>query len=174
MIKRFLQLVVLRVSISNGLAQDTVALADGRLSFEVPSGFRAWSGEEIGLKYLNASPPQHVYANETGGVSIAVTFSETVVGMEQLPEMKLALEQTLPRLIPGLQWITREIVGINGRQWVHLEVTSFAIDTDIHNHMYLTSFDGRMLGINMNSTVEEYELIADAFAGSRDSIRVVE
>jgi len=172
--KRLFQLVLLVLWVGNVIAQDTVSLADGRLSFSVPSGFRALTDQEITLKYPSARPPQYVYANDGGGVSIAVTFSETVVSLEQLTELKLVLEQTLPRMVPGLQWLVREEAEINGRPWVHFELTSSAIDTDIHNHMYMTSFDGRMLGINMNSTVGEYEAVMGALTQSRDSIRVVE
>ncbi len=174
MIKRFSLFVILFLFVGNGLAQNTVSLANGRLTFEVPRGFRAMTSEEIALKFPKASPPQYVYANERGGVSIAVTFSQAVVPLERLPALKSAMEQMLPRMTPGLKWISRETVEINGQPWIHLEMTSSAVDTDIHNHMYLTAFDGRMLGINMNSTVKEYKAVAKALVRSRNSIRVVQ
>jgi hypothetical protein len=105
-------------------------------------------------------------------VSDAITFSTQAVTLEDLPELKAAMEQARPRLIPGLNWVTREIVEINGKPWVHFELTSFAIDTDIHNEMYLTSFDGKMLGFNFNSTVAQRDCYKDALKKSRDSIRI--
>jgi len=174
MLKRCSQLVVVLLFVGQAIAQGTVSLADGRLSFEIPNGFRALTSGEIGLKYPSARPPQYAYANDRGGVSIAVTFSDTVVDLEQLPELQQAMEQMLPRIVPGLRWITRESVEINGRTWIHFEHLSSAVDTDIHNHMYMTSLDGRMLGINMNSTVEAYAAARPALTRSRNSIRVVE
>ena len=157
---------------TTALGLEAVPLLDGQLSFDTPLGFRAWTVEEIAQKYPNARPPQHVYANERGTVSIALTHSETAVAPAQLSRLQLAMEQLLPRTIPGLEWIAREMLEINGQPWVHFELTSFAVDTDIHNHMYLTSLDGRMLGVNMNSTVSEYDVSRDVLARSRDILRV--
>lgn len=84
------------------------------------------------------------------------------------------MEQTLPRMVPGLTWLAREIVEINRTRWVHFELTSHAIDTDIHNHMYMTSFDGKLLGFNFNSTIAQYEKYKDALARSRNSIRIMQ
>ena len=142
--KLSLGLAVVLLFTGSGLAQNTVSYADGRLSLEIPDGFRVLTDWEIALKFPSASPPQYVHANARGGVSIAITFSQAAVALERLPELKSAMEQMLPRLTPGLQWITRETVEINGRPWVHFEFTTFAVDTDIRNHMYLTAFDERV------------------------------
>ena len=167
-------LIVLVSFAGRGFSQTSVSLRDGRLSLEIPGGFTGWTAEQISLKYPNANPPQFVFANSRGNVSIAITFSQTVVSLDQLPQLKTSMEQMLPRMIPGLEWIARETLEINGRPWIHFELTSFAVDADIHNHMYMTSFDGRMLGINMNSTAGEYAEARNALIRSRDSIRVFE
>lgn len=173
MTKRLISLLALLLFVGSTFAQNTVSLANGRLTFEVPTGLQAMTREQIALKFPKSSPPQYVYANAKGGISIAVTFSQSAVAVGQLGELKSAMEQMLPRMTPGLQWITRETVSINGQPWVHLEMTSSAVDTDIHNHMYLTSFGGRMLGINMNATSREYESVRAAFTRSRNSIRIL-
>jgi hypothetical protein len=170
----FIRLAVLLLTLGSGHGQEIVSLADGRVAFEMPVGFRPLTAEEIALKYPSGNPPDYAYANERADVSIAVTFSESAVPPTGLPELRAAMEQLLPRLVPGLQWLAREIVEIGGREWVHFELTSFAVDTDIHNNMYLTSFDGRMLGINMNSTAGAYQSIRSAFIRSRDSLLVVD
>jgi hypothetical protein len=107
-------------------------------------------------------------------VSIAVTFSSQPLTLDALPQLKAALEQSLPRLVPGLTWVTREIVEINGRPWVHFELTSFAIDTDIHNEMFFTAFDGKMLGFNFNSTAALREQYKESLKTSKDTLRVTE
>ena len=134
-------------------AQDRVSMAGGKVSFVPPDGLRVMTEAEIKIKYPRGNAPQYVYSNEQMNVSIAITLSPQPVTLEGLPQLKAAMEQALPRLIPGLNWVNREIVEINGRPWVHFEMTSFAIDTDIHNEMYMTAFDGKMLGFNFNSTV---------------------
>jgi hypothetical protein len=155
-----------------GSAEDRALLAGGKVSFVPPAGFRPMTEEMIKFKFPRGNPPQHVYANEKMNVSVAISFSPQVLSPRQLAELKSAMEQTLPRLVPGLAWLAREIVEINGTKWVHFELTSHAIDTDIHNHMYMTSFDGKMLGFNFNSTIAQYEKHKEELARSRESIRI--
>ena len=161
---------VLAVQVS--YANERVSLGDGRVSFVPPAGFKAWTKEQIGAKYLRGNPPQYVFANETGAVTVAVTFSPSKVAPEQLPEFKTALEQMLPRMIPGLQWIAREFVTINGRKWLHLEMTSHALDTDIHNHVCATSFAGKALIFGFNSTIENYPKMKEGLLNSAQTITV--
>jgi hypothetical protein len=40
--------------------------------------------------------------------------------------------------------------------------------------MYMTSFDGKLLGFNFNSTIAQYEKYKDALVRSRNSIRVMQ
>lgn len=154
------------------IANERVALVDGRVSFIPPAGFKQLSKEEIAQKYFRGNPPQYVFANETLTTTVAVTFSNAKVSPEQLPEYKEAMEAMLPRLIPGLQWLKREIVELSGRKWFHLEMTSHAIDTDIHNHLYSTSFDGRALIFGFNSTVKEYPKMKEALEKSVQTIKL--
>ncbi len=155
-------------------AGELVSLAHGRVSFEPPPGFRPMTEEMIRFKFPRGNPPTHVYANEKLNVSVAITFSPQPLSPTQLPELKSAMEQTLPRMVPGLKWLAREIVEINGTRWVHFELTSHAIDTDIHNHMYMTSFDGKLFGFNFNSTIAQYERYRESLTRSRNSIRVTQ
>lgn len=56
---------------------------------------------------------------------------------------------------------------------MQLEFISRAIDTNIHNDTYFTSFDGKMLGFNFNSTVEQYGAHKAELLKSRDSIIII-
>ena len=161
---------VLTVRVS--YANERVLIGDGRVSFVPPAGFKAWTKEQISAKYAGGSPPQYVFADETGVVTVGVRFSPGKVAPQQLPEFKTALEQMLPRTIPGLKWVAREFVTINGRKWLHLEMTSHAIDTDIHNHMYATSFDGKALIFGFNSTIENYPKMKVSLLNSAQTITV--
>jgi hypothetical protein len=59
-------------------------------------------------------------------------------------------------------------------RWFRFELTSQAIDIDIHNPMYMTSFDGKLLGFNFNSAIAQYEKEEDAMVKNRNSIRVMQ
>ena len=169
-----LLIVTAFVSAQPVFALERVKLGDGRVSFIPPAGFKQLTKEEIAKKYLRGNPPQYVFGNQSLSVNVAVTFSNARVSPEQLPEYKEAMEEMLPRLIPGLQWLTRDLIDVEGRKWFHLEMTSYAIDTDIHNHLYSTSFDGKALIFGFNSTVKEYPQMKEALEKSFRSIKLNE
>lgn len=155
-------------------ANERVALGNGRVSFIPPAGFRQLTKEEIAKKFLRGNPPHYVFANDTLSSSVAITFSNAKVSPEQLPEYKEAMETILPKMIPGLKWLTREFVELSGRKWFHLEAISSAIDTDIHNHLYSTSFDGKALIFGFNSTTKEYPKMKEALEESVQTIKLSE
>ena len=74
--------------------------------------------------------------------------------------------------MPGLQWLKREMLTLNGVRWVHLEMTTRAIDTTIYNDIYFTSFAGKMLGFNFNATTAMKNQALPQLRKSRDSIRI--
>lgn len=148
-----------------------VYLAGRRVSFVPPPGFTAMTPEEIALKFpRGTNQPQHVYANKRRTVSVAITFSQAQVSPEQLPELKNFLPKFLELAVPDIKWITQDFTVINKLRWIKLELISRAIDTNIHNDAYFTSFDGKMLGFNFNSTVEQYDAAKAELRKSRDSI----
>ena len=137
-----------------------------------PPGFQPLTQDQIEKKYPRGNAPKQVFANETQSVSVAVTFSPAKVAPNQLQELKEALEQMLPRMVPGIQWQTKDFVEINGIRWIHFRFTSHAIDTDIQNDMYATSFEGKGLFFNFNSVVSEYEKVKTILDQSKHSIKV--
>lgn len=150
-----------------------VYLAGRRVSFVPPVGFTAMTPEEIAFKFPSgANQPQYVYANKRRSVSVAITFSQAQISPEQLPELKNFLPKFLERVRPGIKWITQDFTVINKVRWIQLEFISSAIDTNIHNDAYFTSFDGKMLGFNFNSTVEQYDAVSAELIKSRNSITI--
>jgi hypothetical protein len=137
---------------------DTVSLKDDRVMFNLPPEFTEMSADEIDSKFPPGShQPQHVYANPERSVSISVTCADEKVMPHQLPELQTVLRNSLGQVFLSAEWKREEIIRINQTPWIHLEFVSQAIDTQINNDTYFTSFDGRMLGFNFNATVEQYE-----------------
>jgi hypothetical protein len=163
-------------NVSTGLsekpdASGNVALADGRIRFTVPAGFTQMSKEEIATKFpRTANPPSYAYANDKRSVTIALTLSPAKVRPEQLPELKTALRPQISKAVPGLEWLKDELIPLNNTQWVRYEFVSPAIDTKVHNDAYFTSFDGKMIGFNFNSTVAEWDAAQAELMKTRDSI----
>ncbi len=82
------------------------------------------------------------------------------------------MESFIEKTKTGVRWFRKEMVKQNGQRWIHFEFTSRAVDTTIHNYMYLTLLDERLLLFNFNATVEEYDKYKEALERSRDSIRI--
>ncbi len=157
---------------NNQKGTQRVELFKGKLSFVPPAGFTPMTEEEIAIKFPRGNKPTHVYANKPGNVSIAITFSQANLKPEQLPQFKEFMESFLEKVFPEIKWIQRQLVDINKSRWVNLEMTSKAIDTTIHNDMYFTSFEGKMLGFNFNSTKAMYPSVGKALKKSKDSIEI--
>ena len=171
---RFLLAAGALMAFAGWLHAEPVSLKDGAIAFDTPPGFRQLSAAEIATKFPARNPPAVVYGNNDNTVTVAVTFSTSKVAPSQLEALKTSMEQVLPRAIPNLVWVNREIVNANDRQWVHLEMKSSAIDTDIHNNMYLTSYQGQMLGFNFNATTSNFPTNQKALHESFRSIRIKE
>jgi len=58
---------------------------------------------------------------------------------------------------PSAKWIKDETIVQNGRAFMVLEFVTPALDTKIHNIMYGTSVDNRLLLVAFNTTVEQSE-----------------
>jgi hypothetical protein len=143
------------------------------VSFVPPQEFSRLSEEIISVKFPEAKGPGIVYGNSRTTVSIAITYPpQRALRPEQLPDFKSFMEPLIEKQKEGMQWLRKEFVEINGQRWIHFEFISQAVDTKIHNHMYLTSMDERVLMFNFNSTIEEYDGHKDALERSKDSIRI--
>ena len=149
-----------------------VALYEGMVSFVPPEGFSLMPDEAIAIKFPDAKRPTIIYSNSETTVAITISFpSQRGLSPEQLPELKTFMVSELPKRKKDLKWLQQELVEINGRRWIHLEFLSAAIDATIHNHMYITSLDERVLLFNFNAPVEDYAAYKDALEKSRDSIQ---
>lgn len=146
--------------------------AGGRVSFDVPTGFQQLTPQEVARKYPAATSPMQVYATDLHGVSIAYGATVHALRPDQLAEAKDALANSMSSTRSDLQWVSKDVVTINGTRWVHLEFISQAIDSKIHNHLLATSVDGKMVMITFNATVAKYASYKAALDRTRASLRV--
>ena len=142
------------------------------VSFIPPAGFTPMSDIEIRHKFPSQRPPQYVYANRDRTVTIAITFSQAALNPDQLEQLKMAMEEALQKVIK--QWGTRNITSINGVSWVRLESTTETVEKNslIHNDMYLTSYNGKMLGFNFNSVAHVDKQFRQSLLQSAQTIQI--
>jgi hypothetical protein len=154
--------------------EERVQFKDGRVSFVPPAGFKPMSKEDINFKFGRsgaAYAPDFAYsANERHNVAVAFGAKGSGLPPIALEELKKMMEKQLESSIPGLEWIEREIVTLNGTRWIRLHLKSAAIDTGVINDMYFTTFDGQLLLFNFNSTIAQYESHKESLRKSAQSI----
>jgi hypothetical protein len=174
MLYRLLALVLFPCLAFTAQAGD-VATPDAVVTLTVPDDFTALSREEIQRKWpTSASAPSFAVGNKSRSTSIAYDLKPNPLRQEELGQALQAFEGVFTRIVPGIDWKRREIIEMAGRQWVMLELTSSAVDTDIYNIMLITAYRGRMLAMNFNSTKQDFEAMEPALRRSVASLRLKE
>jgi hypothetical protein len=154
---------------------EVITIFDGKLSLDIPAGFTEMSPEEISFKFPRTNSPVAAYANEARSIAISITRSSQELKAEELEDLQSQLTELFPRIIPGLTWKANEIVEVNGKKWIHMEMLSFAVDTDIHNHMFMTELDGKSFGINLNAPESIYDTkVQEIFRKVSASFKITE
>lgn len=152
--------------------QQRVYLADNQVSFEPPRGFTAMGRDEIAQKFPGTMPPQYAYANAGREVSVGISISDIELATEQLPEARQFLADFLESSVPGFQWIENDFVNIAGQDWIKLEFLSQDNGRQVHNDLYITSLDGRLLGFNFNALLALNDQLRPLLEDSRNSIQL--
>jgi hypothetical protein len=148
-------------------------LLNGKVSFQLPPGFRPMSRAEIGRKFPGVQAPQKAWANSARlAATVAVTAPAVPLTPRQLPQFKTLMERYLAGAQRGVKWRRREFIMLNGRRWVHFEFTSKAPDVPLWNDMYFTSFQNRLLAFNFNSVLQQKAKMQPVFLRCRNSIRL--
>ena len=151
-----------------------IQMPSGVLKLDMPKGYTELSADEIDSKFgRNGRKPVKAFGNKSRASTVSVTFSPVKHPLTQdtLPELKETMEGMLPKLTPGLVFNDKKMVTVGERQWIFLDSTVPAIDTKVRNQMYLTDLNGNMVGVNFNSTVEEFKSQAKAFSASAKTLK---
>jgi len=148
------------------------SIPDGGVVFDAPDGFTQLSSEEIARKYPRSSPPGFVVGNERRTTTIAFDLKPQSIPADKLGEVKSSFEQLFQRMIPGLAWKDRKLISMQNQQWIYLELTSHAVDTDIHNIVLVTPHRDKALIFNFNSTKSEFPKVEAKLRESLRSIRL--
>ena len=142
------------------------------VSFDAPDGFSELTTDEIRQKWISGAPPKFAVGNARRTTTIAYDLKPHKISANQLGEVKTFFEKTFERIIPGLAWQRRELIEHGGQTWILFEMTSNAIDTDIHNLMLFTPYREQLLIFNFNSTRQEFPALEAALRRSLQTIRL--
>lgn len=153
---------------------ERVSLFDGRILFSPPAEFAQMTGELIAKKFPDYHLPGVAFTRADTKVSVLIGFAEErSLRPEQLPKFQEFMISSLEGAMPGFRLLTKDFVEIDGRSWIHLEYLSRREgNSEVHNDIYATSLENRILLFNFNSVTSEYEKSKVALQRSKDSIVV--
>ena len=163
---------VVTLLVFGSIQADVIEVGDTGVTFDAPEEFKPLPKEIIEAKWPNRNGPRFVIGNERGTTTIAYDVKSEDLSNADFDELRAAFEQTFDRVIPGIQWKANRVFEHDGKQWIYLEMTSNAIDTDIYNIVMLTGVEQRMVIFNFNSTKEDFPKYENVLRQSLASIRV--
>ena len=144
----------------------------GTLRLDVPEGYTELSAQEIDQKFGRfGRKPMKVFGNASRASTVSVTWSKQPLTQAALPEFKEMMEEMLPKLTPGVVFNDKQMRAIGGRQWIYLDTTVPAADTDIRNLMYMSDLGGHMIGVNFNATVKEFPSQKGGFEAAAQTLK---
>ena len=168
---RFVPMLILTMLFTAPATGKEIQVDDGKITFEAPDGFEPVPKEILDIKYPSSRAPKYVIGNKSAGTTIAYDIKPNALPQDGIEEGRKAFTELLPRMIPGLKWIENKTIELAGQKWIYLELTSTALDTDIHNIMLFTGYNGQMLAFNFNWTAEEFKKYEKAIRASIKSIK---
>lgn len=163
-------LLTVTVTVSAVAGSATVPGTD--ISFTPPEGFTPLTQEEMDIKFPNKNAPKSAYGNEPRTTTIAYGVKDIAVTGEMLRSQVELIGDSLARVIPGLVWVERKMVKLAGLDCAYYEMTSNAIDADIHNIMLMCAWQGKMVVFNFNATKAEFAAMESTLRASMQSIVV--
>lgn len=167
----FIQKLLVGFALSSSLLlAETMTVEGTTVTFEAPADFKPLSEEIIALKWPSHRAPNYAVGNEAGSTTIAYDYKADVTGAT-LPVLKTQFTAVFDQSIPGIEWIKNEIVMLDGEEWIMFEMTSNAVDTDIHNLLLVTILEDTLLMFNFNSVKHEFPQYEAALRESIESIR---
>jgi hypothetical protein len=152
------------------------ALADSEsvpgtdISFMPPDGFTPLTQEELDLKFPTKNGPKFAYGNERRSTTVAYDVRAVAVTADALRDGLESIGESMARVIPGAVWVDKKMMKLAGLDWAYYELTSNALDTDIHNIILMGPWGGKLVVFNFNATKADFEKLEPTLRASMNSI----
>jgi hypothetical protein len=149
-----------------------IKVSNTDVTFEPPANFKTLSADVMATKWPTNRAPAYAVGNDTASTTVAYDFKGGNLPQDKLSEVQAVFKQAFERMVPGLKWIRNEIVEHERQKWILMEMTSSAIDQDIHNVIFVTGHEGKTLMFNFNSTKKDFPKYEAALRASMKSIKL--
>ncbi len=144
-------------------------LLDGQITILLPKDWRPMSESLIKIKYPGARPPQYVYSDISGGISLAITATDSRATPQQLEQYKSVLKAQLEQAYPDATWEGDGMKMVNGKKLGYFKLMTDAADTRIYNQMFFTDMKGKLLLMSFNcveNKLKPWRPVADSIMNS--------
>ena len=135
----------------------------------LPSDFELMSEEMLKVKYPPTSRrPGEVYTDYKAEINVIFDHTRDKVNPEGLVGIKDKMVGRFSQ-IPGMTLLNHHMQTVNGREFFVIEFISPALDTEVYNLMFGTSYEARLLMGTFNCTVAnrpEWEQIGKEIVNS--------
>ncbi len=143
---------------------------DGKVQLLVPKTFTVMSEAMKATKYPAGNRPTLVFTNDEGTVNLALNHTKNPMKPSQLPDFHRSMATQFRPV--AQDWLSSELLTINGVLQFELDFRSRAIDTVIRNKITGMSLNDRLLLIALNATQAEEANWEKPFATILRSIKV--
>jgi hypothetical protein len=135
-----------------------ISIPNTQISLSIPVEFTELAREDMELKWSGgAAQPKWAAGNEHMGTTISYHINYFDASEAPLKEVMDGMKQGFDRIVPGIVWENYEVTNLNGKDWIILEFTSNAVDTEVRNIMVTTNLGDIMPTLNFNSTVGQFD-----------------
>jgi hypothetical protein len=154
------------------------ALADGAsvpgtdISFLPPDGFTPLTQEELDIKFPSKNAPKFAYGNERRTTTVAYDVKAVALTAEALRAGFETIGESVARVTPGAVWVEKKMLTLAGIEWAYFELTSNAVDADIHNIILMGPWEGKLVVFNFNATKADFEELEPTLRASMNSIAI--
>jgi len=135
-----------------GIDLEVKSLMNNKVELKIPKDFEIMSKEMLQLKYARGNAPTLVYTDKTGGINVAMNYTQSKANQANIGEFKDYLVKTFKGGFPDAEWKDTGFKVINGKKVGYIEVITPAIDTKIYNLLFFTDMGGRLLLCTFNCT----------------------
>lgn len=135
-------------------AAEVVTVPGIGITFEAPKTLRALSAPQIKTTFQGQGAPQSVFLTDDQKVVMSFEWRGAALKRDEL----IALDSQFAKVIQSKspKSFTHGLRMINGTQWAQFVFVVPGKAGDVRNEMLVTSYKGRMLVVNLNSTVADY------------------
>ncbi len=142
-------------AVSEGYVASEIEMLAGRVTISIPKAFMVMSDEIVEIKYPRSKRPTEVFSDESTQVNLVLNYTHHPISIVDLIENHQRFSDMFCRFHPLAEWKRDEIIEQNGHTFIVFELITPAIDTQIHNIIYVTSMDDRLLLASFNTTTEK-------------------